>query len=538
MMNVHNAGSALALKMMGFARIITSRDIPLHEIRRIGEACGLEMECFVHGDMCISQSSQCYISGILFGESSNCGRCMKPCRWEWELVNKRGKEEFDGRVKGYLLARKDMCLLQHIPALVQNGIASLKIEGRMRTSEFLAPIISLYRKAVDAYFDDPAGYTMNAADMEEAFSRRVREYTTAHTFSNPGLDGVDPSGKREPRFFSYASPEPRLTVTQDTELQSISTNPELVVHVSGSRAAEAAVEAGADAVYLCGDGFVLHNGAFSIDWLRDFAKGAAGKSVRLAIMMPHVCDERDIAEWKHRITKLSAIANLGIGVSNPGGIQLARANRIREIIADFPLNVANSVTADELSTMGLTRITASVEMNFENLSRLLQAARMPVEVVGQGPVTAMLLEHCVLAGAGGANPQGICPMYCRRGAYALQDTASNDFPLECDRRCRNHIFTSTDVCVLSNLSTVAAAGIAGLRIEGQLDSPSAVAAVTGIYRRAIDALKAGQTPDIAGGLEEIRNATGRELSDGPFDFQALPAETEEHDFVTTRTNRA
>jgi len=538
MLNVHNAESAMALKMTGFTRIITSRDIPLHEIRRIGEACGLEMECFVHGDMCISQSSQCYISGILFGESSNCGRCMKPCRWEWELVNKRGKEEFNGRVKGYLLARKDMCLLQHIPALVQNGIASLKIEGRMRTSEFLAPIVSLYRKAVDAYFDDPAGYSMSVADMEEAFSRRVREYTTAHTFSNPGLDGVDASGKREPRFFSYGSPEPRLTVTQDNEPQPVSTNPELVVHVSGSRAAEAAVEAGADAVYLCGDGFVLHNGGFSPNWLREFAKGAAAKNVRIAVMMPHVCDERDMEEWKHRIAKLSAIGNLGIGVSNLGGIQLARTNRIREIIADFSLNVTNSVTTDELSTMGVTRITASVEMNFESLSGMLRAVRMPVEIIGQGPVTAMLLEHCVLAGAAGTNPKGICPMYCRRGAYVLQDTASKDFPLECDRRCRNHIFTAADVCILPSLSTVAAAGIAGLRIEGQLESPSAVATITGVYRKAIDSLKAGQTPDITGGLEEIRNATGRELSDGPFDFQTLPAETKEHNLVTSRTNRA
>ncbi len=538
MLNIHNIESATALKMMGFTRIITSRDIPLHEIRRIGEACGLEMECFVHGDMCISQSSQCYISGILFGESSNCGRCMKPCRWEWELVNKRGKEEFDGRVKGYLLARKDMCLLQHIPALVQNDIVSLKIEGRMRTSEFLAPIVSLYRKAVDAYFDDPAGYSMSAADMEEAFSRRVREYTTAHTFSNPGLDGVDPSGKREPRFFSYASPEPRLTIAQDTESQPLNTTPELVVHVSGSRSAEAAIEAGADAVYLCGEGFILHNGDLSVNWLRELAKSAAGKNVRIAVTMPHVCDERDMAEWKYRIAKLSAIGNLGISVSNLGGVQLARANRIREIIADFPLNVTNSISADELSTMGVSRITASAEMNFENLSGLLKAARMPVEVIGQGPVTAMLLEHCVLAGAAGANPQGICPMYCRRGAYALQDTASRDFPLECDRRCRNHIFTATDVCVLPNLSILAAAGIAALRIEGQLESPTAVAIITGVYRKTIDSLKAGDTPDIIHGLEEIRNATGRELSDGPFDFQALPAQTKEQNLVTSRTNRA
>ena len=536
MLNVHNIESAVALKMMGFTRIITSRDIPLHEVRRIGEGSGLEMEYFVHGDMCISQSSQCYISGILFGESSNCGRCMKPCRWKWKLITKRGKVEFPGEIDGYLLARKDISLLPHIPPLVQNGIASLKIEGRMRTGEFLAPIVTLYRNAVDAYFSDPVNYAMNVSDMEELFSRRVREYTTAHSFSNPGLDGVDPSGSREPRFFSYNSPEPKLTIGKDIAPQP-RTSPELIVHVSGHTAAEAAVKAGADAVYLCGEGFVLHNGKFTLEWLRNFVKIATEKDVRVAVTMPHVCDLREMAEWKHWMAKLSSIRNIAIGVSNIGGIQLVKANRFREIIADFPLNITNSVTADELSTMGATRITASVELNFEQLCDLMKSARLPVEVNGQGPVTAMLLEHCVLAGAAGTNPQGICPMYCRKGTYALQDSSAYDFPLECDRRCRNHIFTATDVCVLPNLSSIASTGVSGLRIEGQLDPPSTIEIITRIYRKAIDILKAGETPDITNELEEIKNATGRHLSDGPFDFQSMPLEVKEHDFATTQTNR-
>jgi putative protease len=537
MLNVHNIESAVALKMMGFTRVITSRDIPLYEVRRIGEGSGLEMEYFVHGDMCISQSSQCYISGMLFGESSNCGRCMKPCRWKWKLVTKRGKVEFPGEDEGYLLARKDMSLLPHIPSLVQNGIASLKIEGRMRTGEFLAPIVKLYRNTVDSYFAEPVSYAMNARDMEELFSRRVREYTTAHSFSNPGHDGIDPSGSREPRFFSYNSPEPTLTVGKDIVSQTLRTNLDLIVHASGKAAAEAAFKAGADAVYLCGEGFVLHNGKFTLDWLQDFVKNATEKDIRVAVTMPHVCDLRDMAEWKHWIGKLSSIRNLAIGVSNLGSIQLAKANRFRKIIADFPLNITNSITADELSTMGATQITASVELNYEQLCDLMKSARLPVEVIGQGPVTAMLLEHCVLAGAGGTNPQGICPMFCRKGTYALQDASECDFPLECDRRCRNHIFTATDVCVLPNLSLIASAGISALRIEGQLDSPSTIEIITRIYRKAIDSLKAGETPSITDELEEIKNATGRPLSDGPFGFEAVPEEIKEHDFVTTQTNR-
>lgn len=533
MLNIHNTESAVALKMMGFTRIITSRDIPLHEIRQIGKDSGLEMECFVHGDMCISQSSQCYISGILFGESSNCGRCMKPCRWKWKLITKRGKAELPGQTQGYLLARKDICLLPHVPALVQNGIASLKIEGRMRTGEFLAPIVALYRNAVDGYFDDPVNYVMSAADTKELFSRRVREYTTAHTFSNPGSDGIDLSGRREPRFFSYNSPGPKLTVACNVDPQPLERNLELIVHVSGSEAAEAAIRAGADSVYLCGEGFVLRNGSFTYDWLQDFVQCALERNVRVAVTMPHVCDLRDMAEWRDWIARLSAIGNLGIGVTNLGGIQTARANNIREIIADFPLNITNSIAADELSTMGTTRITASVELNLERLRGLMKTVRMPVEVIGQGPVTAMLLEHCVLASAANVNPQGICPGYCRKGVYALQDACVLDFQLECDRRCRNHIFTATDVCVLPNLSLIASTGIAGLRIEGQLDPPSTVEIVTRVYRKAIDSVKAGRALSIAGELEEIENATGRTLSDGPFDFPTVTAGTKEQNLVTT-----
>jgi putative protease len=441
--------------------------------------------------------------------------------------------EFPDQTEGYLLARKDMCLLPHVPALVRNGIASLKIEGRMRTGEFLAPIVALYRNAVDAYFDDPVNYVMSAADTEEIFSRRVREYTTAHTFSNPGSDGIDLSGRREPRFFSYNSPEPKFTVVQDVDTQPLETNLELIVHVAGSAAAETAIQAGADAVYLCGEGFVLHDGSFTFNWLQDFAKKALENNVRVAVTMPHVCDLRDMAEWQHWIARLSSIGNLGISVTNLGGIQIARANNFREIIAAFPLNITNSIAADELSTMGTTRITASVELNLERLRGLMKTVRMPVEVIGQGPVTAMLLEHCVLASAAGVNPQGICPRYCHKGVYALQDASGHDFALECDRRCRNHVFTATDVCVLPNLSKIASTGISGLRIEGQLDCPSTVEIITRVYRKTIDTLKAGGLLSIASELEEIENATGRALGDGPFDFQTVTAGTKEQNLVTT-----
>lgn len=531
MMNIHNAESAIVLKMMGFTRVITSRDIPLSDVHAIGEISGIEMECFVHGDMCISQSSQCYISGILFGESSNCGRCMKPCRWKWKLVAQRGDVELDGCSEGYLLARKDLCLFQHIPELVQNGIASLKIEGRMRTAEFVAPIVTAYRKAIDSYFDDPVHYSTNAALMQELFDRRVREYTTALTFSNPGPNGIDLSGDREPRFFSYESPETVLTVDYNIDSLPCKSIPELIVQVSDTASAESALDSGADAIYFSGDGLIHHKGKFQIDWIRKFADSAANKNVRIAVMMPHICDQQDMAEWKPQLRQLSRINNLAVGVSSIGCIKLAREARFRNIIADFPMNITNSVAADELSTMGAGRITASIELSFNQLKGLMKDARMPVEVVGQGPLDAMLLEHCVIAGATNHGPAEICPMNCRRSVYTLRDAANQDFLLEPDKRCRNHIFTANDVCVLANLSKMASLNIAGLRIEGQLDDCSTVKTVTEVYRKAIDSLKTGKTIDIEVGLEKITTATGRSLCDGAFDFQSVYDQMKEHDCV-------
>ncbi len=521
MMNVHNVETAQALRMMGFARIIPSRDIPLHEIRRIREQSGLEMECFVHGDMCISQSSLCYLSGILFGESANCGRCMKPCRWKWKLIARRGHTQLPEPAEGYLLARKDMCLFQHIPALVQNGVAALKIEGRMRTAEFLAPVVAMYRRAVDAYFEDPVSYATNAAEMRELFAQRVRELTTAHTFSNPGYEGVDISGRREPRFFSYASGPTQLTVGPGEDVQPAETNVELIVNVSNLKGAEAALQAGADAVYFCGEGFCLHGGIPAVEELVAFVRRAAQSRARIGVMVPHVCDQRDIGEWEQRLHRLVDMENLTVGVPNLGALQMVRDMRLRDILTDYTLNTTNSIAADELSTMGATRITASVELAFGRLAEFTASARMPIEVIGQGPICGMLLEHCVLAAAASENPQGVCSMRCRLDAYALEDTASQVFPLECDRRCRNHLFTAADVCVLPNLSKIASLGVSGLRIEAQLDKAETIRTITRIYRESIDRLRTGGSLNVAEALSEITAATGRPLSDGAFDFRSI-----------------
>ncbi len=211
MMNIHNAESVLTLKELGVRRIVTSRDISLAQVKEIHEKTGIEVEYFVHGDLCVCQSGQCYTSGVLFGKSANRGECMKPCRWNYTLVESASGQPIGDLPSGHLLAMKDLCLLRHIPDLIQAGVCSFKIEGRMRHADFLREVVGIYRKSIDAYFENPATYYLNATEYEQLYNHRVREFTTSMAFTPSSANLVDISGSREPLFLGRAAKETTLT---------------------------------------------------------------------------------------------------------------------------------------------------------------------------------------------------------------------------------------------------------------------------------------------------------------------------------------
>lgn len=145
-MTSHNIAGVEKLKDLGFKRIVLSRELSLNEIKNIYNETKMELEIFVHGALCISYSGQCLMSSIIGQRSGNRGKCAGTCRLPYELMDKQNNKLID---KGYLLSSKDVCTLDILPELLETGVASLKIEGRMKTPEYVGTVTSIYRKYVD-----------------------------------------------------------------------------------------------------------------------------------------------------------------------------------------------------------------------------------------------------------------------------------------------------------------------------------------------------------------------------------------------------
>lgn len=177
---------------LGAKRVVCARELSLEEIRQIREKIPQEMEIesFVHGAMCISYSGRCLLSNFLTGRDANQGACTHPCRWKYSIVEETRPGEympvFENERGTYIFNSKDLCMIEHIPQLVEAGIDSLKIEGRMKTALYVATVARTYRKAIDDYFDSPDRYRENMSWYKEEISKcTYRQFTTGFYFGKP-----------------------------------------------------------------------------------------------------------------------------------------------------------------------------------------------------------------------------------------------------------------------------------------------------------------------------------------------------------------
>lgn len=200
-MTITGAGGAALLQELGAVRIVPARELSLSEVRTIKEKTGVEVECFIHGAMCYCYSGQCLFSSMLGGRSGNRGRCAQPCRLPYQIY----ADEQRVCKEGYPLSLKDMCTLEYIPQLIQAGIDSFKIEGRMKKPEYAAGVTAIYRKYIDLYYRLGVGeYRVEPGDMDKLRGLYIRSeiqtgYYERHngkemiTLSKPGYAGSDES---------------------------------------------------------------------------------------------------------------------------------------------------------------------------------------------------------------------------------------------------------------------------------------------------------------------------------------------------------
>lgn len=179
-MTIHNLNGALKLQELGFKRVVLSRELSLTEIEYICKNTSIEIECFVHGALCISYSGQCLFSSMLGGRSGNRGKCAGPCRLPYKLI------ENDKAIdSGYLLNTRDLCGLEFLPQLINAGVDCLKIEGRMKSPEYVATVTNIYRKYIDL------AYSKNDFNINIEDKKTLLQAFNRGTFSSGHLDSSE-----------------------------------------------------------------------------------------------------------------------------------------------------------------------------------------------------------------------------------------------------------------------------------------------------------------------------------------------------------
>lgn len=187
--NTTNRSAAQFWHQQGVKRIVLARELSLKEIADIRESTPetLELEAFVHGAMCISYSGRCLLSNYMTGRDANQGACAHPCRWKYALMEKQRPGEYlpieEDAHGTYIYNSKDLCMIAHLPDLMDTGLGSLKIEGRVKSAYYVATVVRAYRAAIDAYLADSKGYVFNPVWLEELKKASHRDFTTGFYYN-------------------------------------------------------------------------------------------------------------------------------------------------------------------------------------------------------------------------------------------------------------------------------------------------------------------------------------------------------------------
>lgn len=211
--NATNSETARVYRALGARRIVLAREMTLSQIETMAQALDgeIELESFIHGAVCMSYSGRCMLSSFLTGRSANRGACSQPCRWTYTLTERTRPDEpmpIEEDARGTaILSSRDMCMMEHLPRLMESGVCCFKIEGRMKNELYIGTVVGAYRRAMDAYAADPAAY-----QADEALRRQLRGeldrishrvYDTGFYFGQPQVCGEAVGTQQAAEYMGY-----------------------------------------------------------------------------------------------------------------------------------------------------------------------------------------------------------------------------------------------------------------------------------------------------------------------------------------------
>ncbi len=659
-MSVHNVEGVQALARLGFSRVVLAREMSLEEIRNICKESPVEIETFMHGALCVCYSGQCLMSSMIGGRSGNRGRCAQPCRLPYTLVNEQGKNVLDEKAGQYLLSPRDLNTIDVLPDLIRAGVSSLKIEGRMKRPEYVATVVSTYRKAIDAFYGESDSFDRVQANksLAQIFNR---DFTTAYLLGNPGknmmsdlrpnnrglligrvisydkeqklatmkLSGQLSSGDQldvwvkvggrvqltvgtiyrtdgmeceqaeagetvtisvparihphdrvfkiydarlmekartfitagapvrrfplschvkatmdEPLFVEYRDEQGNIGKGQTSflaeaarknpltkerifaQVNRLGTSPfeitsvdmeledgimvpiseinrarreaieqleakrlekrkrvigvyteqlikrqkpeksaQLMVAVDTPEKARTALAAGADGILFGGESY--QHTAIALEAYKAAYKLAQEYKARIDYNTPRILKDAAQKPFEKLLDALSEIPPDAIHAHSIGTLSLARRLTDFPLHADYSLISYNRETISFLKEYGVTEVTASPELNLEQLEELVHASTLPVSAIVYGRLELMISEYCVMGSFLGNRGQGTCSMPCTRGHYSLKDRKGAMFPLYTDEYCRMHLLNSKILSMLPYAQRMRSMGISTLRIEAK-----------------------------------------------------------------------
>ena len=461
-MSVHSSGAADALRALGVTRAVLARELSLSDIRSFTQKVpDIEAEIFIHGALCVCHSGQCLFSSMVGGRSGNRGECAQPCRLPYRVKGKTA----------YPLSLKDLCLAGHVPELIDSGVASLKIEGRMKSPAYVADVLSVWRRLLD---ERRSATPEEMNYLEKVFSRSgftdgyftrkishsmlgIRTDTQKDASVSGPLYPADLSPVREPVCLQRGP----LSASLPSSFRKPAADP--AGAVSGRRALLFSASQYTTAVREFFDLCFIP--------LEQYEKAALSGNAPAGVMLPPVIFDSEETELRSMLKKAASLGAADLLVFNSGHLPLARDSGLK-IRGGHMLNICNSGSAAFVQSLGFSDYILSPELTLPRIRDI----GGPSWVITYGRIPLMITEKC--AGKECGSCEG-----CQKGSNALTDRRGVSFPVFRIFRHRSLIFNSAPVWMADRQKQLREYRVRGQVFIFSTETPAETDRVIAAYRR-------------------------------------------------------